>query len=148
FGSTNGTFVNDEQVPANAERELMPGDRLKLGPLDFKIDFVAGQLSDSTPVPDALKSVGSSQVAALKAAAGQKPGSSPAQPPAAPPPAGARRPQPIPPAAASDPDHDAAAAMLLGLGDEEPGTEPQVPEGSTVFDMTSVVPPEGGEQKP
>jgi len=35
MNSTNGTFVNDEQV--QGERELRDGDRLKVGPLDFVV---------------------------------------------------------------------------------------------------------------
>jgi pSer/pThr/pTyr-binding forkhead associated (FHA) protein len=40
-GSTNGTFVNNEQVAA--EREVSNGDQLKVGPLEFtlKIDTAA-----------------------------------------------------------------------------------------------------------
>jgi len=37
FGSKNGTFVNGEQV--KAERELKAGDRLRIGPLEFDIQF-------------------------------------------------------------------------------------------------------------
>ena len=35
LGSTNGTFVNDEQV--RGEREVRDGDVLKIGPLDFGV---------------------------------------------------------------------------------------------------------------
>src|ERR671934_1307214 len=35
FNSTNGTFVNDEQV--KGERELLNGDRLTVGPLYFAV---------------------------------------------------------------------------------------------------------------
>jgi pSer/pThr/pTyr-binding forkhead associated (FHA) protein len=39
FNSTNGTFVNDEQV--QGDRELKAGDRLKVGPLDFVVQIEA-----------------------------------------------------------------------------------------------------------
>jgi len=102
LGSTNGTFLNDEQVVG--DREVMDGDRLRAGPLDFTVQ-VTGK-SDSTPLPDSLKSVPASRGAAPKTA---------------------------------EEDADAAAAMLLGMGDEDPpGSEPKVPEGSTVMEMPAV----------
>ena len=78
-GSTNGTFVNGEQLAANTEREIASGDRLKLGPLDFAVQFTPGKSSDSTPLPDALQSVGSSSK--TTAVAGLKSGSSASQKP-------------------------------------------------------------------
>jgi predicted component of type VI protein secretion system len=39
LGSTNGTFVNDQQV--RGERELNDGDVLKVGPLDFGVRIEA-----------------------------------------------------------------------------------------------------------
>lgn len=135
FGSTNGTFVNDEQLEANTEREIAAGERLRVGPLDFTIQFTAG--SDSTPLPEALKSVGGSKTEGLKAAAGVKPTSSTAAKPAP-----KLQPQPIPKATSEDPD--AAAAMLLGMDDDDPtGAPPVVPEGSTVFEL-----PAGGVATP
>jgi pSer/pThr/pTyr-binding forkhead associated (FHA) protein len=44
FGSKNGTFVNDQRV--KPEAELKSGDRLKVGPLEFEVQFaveVAGK---------------------------------------------------------------------------------------------------------
>jgi pSer/pThr/pTyr-binding forkhead associated (FHA) protein len=43
FDSTNGTFVNDEQI--KGERELKQGDQLKVGPLTFRV------VIEGTPVP-------------------------------------------------------------------------------------------------
>jgi pSer/pThr/pTyr-binding forkhead associated (FHA) protein len=43
FGSTNGSFVNEERV--EGERELTNGDVLKIGPLSFQV-----QIEDSVPV--------------------------------------------------------------------------------------------------
>ncbi len=42
FGSKNGTYVNDERV--TSERELKPGDRLKVGPLEFEVCYDLGSL--------------------------------------------------------------------------------------------------------
>ena len=39
FGSTNGTFVNDQ--PVKGEQELRDGDRFKVGPLDFRVALEA-----------------------------------------------------------------------------------------------------------
>src|SRR6478735_6301765 len=50
-GSTNGTFVNGEQVAA--EREVNTGDRLKVGPLEFDIRIEAG-----VPAPAAARPAG------------------------------------------------------------------------------------------
>lgn len=106
--STNGTFVNDEQI--TGERELAHGDRLRVGPLDFSVVLVPGSRADSTPLPDALKAVGKSGE--------QKP---------------APRPTPAPASTAED-DPDRIAAMLLGMGDDDA----EVPGGSTIMDMPSV----------
>lgn len=120
FDSTNGTFVNDE--PVKGRREVADGDRLKVGPLDFTIT-VTQTKSDTTPLPDALKAVDRSGPRGATPAGGTKPPSRPALP-KAPPPAD---------------DADAAAAMLLGMGDEDPpGSEPEVPGGSTIMEMPSV----------
>src|SRR5438034_2576497 len=43
FGSTNGTFVNDE--PVKGERQLSHDDLLKIGPLSFRVNIEA-----ATPV--------------------------------------------------------------------------------------------------
>ncbi len=94
--STNGTFVNDEQI--TGERELANGDRLRFGPLDFSVVLVPGSRADSTPLPDALKAVGKSGQ--------QKPA-----------------PQPAPASTAED-DPDKIAAMLLGMGDDDAAEVP------------------------
>jgi pSer/pThr/pTyr-binding forkhead associated (FHA) protein len=48
FGSTNGTFVNDE--PVKGEVPLKNGDLLKVGPLSFKV-VIEGQPAPSKPTP-------------------------------------------------------------------------------------------------
>jgi pSer/pThr/pTyr-binding forkhead associated (FHA) protein len=122
FGSTNGTFVNDQQVPADAEVEVTSGDRLKAGPLDFTVNVVSVKPSDATPLPAALKKP-ADDTAEAKAAT----------PPAVAPVEAPAKPQAIPgPQPSGDED---AAALLLGMGDEDSGTPPKVPEGSTVMEL-------------
>ncbi len=48
FGSTNGTFVNDE--PVQGERELRDQDQLKVGPLAFRVLMQKAVLAKSKPV--------------------------------------------------------------------------------------------------
>ena len=141
YGSTNGTFINDQQLTPNAEREVKAGDRIRLGPLDFSIQIVMPRPSDSTPIPDSLKALDSGTIKGLQAAAGVKPGSAVAVKPTA-------KPQPIPTPTKSSSggpeSDDNIAAMLLGLDDDAPSTS--IPEGSTVFEMKAVNP--DGTPKP
>jgi predicted component of type VI protein secretion system len=102
YGSTNGTFINDQ--PVEGEREVTDGDRLRVGPLDFTLKFSPVGPSDSTPLPEALKSV-------------------------------APRPSEPIPSPLSEIDPDQAAALLLGMGDED---NPEVPGGSTVMELPAV----------
>jgi pSer/pThr/pTyr-binding forkhead associated (FHA) protein len=51
FGSTNGTFVNDELV--KTERQLKHNDVLKVGPLLFRVLIEEGAVSEPTPSPPA-----------------------------------------------------------------------------------------------
>jgi len=52
-GSTNGTFINDEQVAG--EREVKTGDKLKVGPLEFelRVDVSAPAPAPAKPAPAA-----------------------------------------------------------------------------------------------
>src|SRR5438046_10097079 len=43
FGSTNGTSVTDEQLPANSEREVKHGDRIKPRPPDLALALAETQ---------------------------------------------------------------------------------------------------------
>lgn len=124
LSSTNGTVVND--VVVAGEIEVVHGDRLKLGPLDFKLDIVATKpKTDSTPLPEALKALTPSSAEKLKAVvASKEPAPAPVKIPST-------------PASDESQEHDSAAAMLLGL-DDEPGAVPVVPEGSTVMDLPAV----------
>lgn len=111
LGSTNGTLVNDQ--PITAEVALAAGDRIKVGPLDFTLKLL-GPASDSTPLPEVLKSVAA------------KPGSTSVKP----------APKPVAPKPKSGAgEDDAMAAMLLGMDDDDPVS---VPGGSTVMELHAV----------
>jgi len=123
FGSTNGTFLNDQ--PVKGEAELHNDDQLKIGPLHFRVRLEA-PAAKPKPAP----------------APAAKPGPKPAPKPGPGAKAPARAAAPAPkPAAGEDED---IAAMLLSLPGEEgeagpAGAAPEVPEGSTVHDIA--VPP-------
>jgi pSer/pThr/pTyr-binding forkhead associated (FHA) protein len=140
LGSTNGTFVNDNVI--TEEQELLPGDRVKVGPLEFTLQLTGR--SDSTPLPDQLKSVDNTASSKLAEAAGTKPPSSSGSVPAPKPsattkPAATPKPTPGPSKPIPKPSAtDDAAAMLLGLDDDEPITDSKVPEGSTVMEIPAV----------
>ena len=137
LSSTNGTVVND--VVVTGEIEVVNGDRLKIGPLDFKIDIAATKpRTDSTPLPDALRAVSPSSAEGLKAVVAPKIPASKSSPQLPSTPVKIKSP---PPTSADDDshEHDSAAAMLLGL-DDDASSVPQVPEGSTVMDMAAVNP--------
>jgi len=143
LGSTNGTIVNE--VAIVGEQKLSPGDRVKVGPLDFTLKFtLLEKKSDSTPLPVVLK--------AMTAAKDSKAGSSAAMPkvefPAKPAPAAKPTPsRPIPKAAtAAQDEQDNIAAMLLGMDDDD-SENPHVPEGSTVMEMPAVLADAAGEKK-
>src|SRR5262249_46245421 len=63
FESTNGTILNDQ--PVKGERELQNGDRLKIGPLEFRIDIQgAAAVSSPTPLPKSAATASSEDEAA------------------------------------------------------------------------------------
>jgi predicted component of type VI protein secretion system len=133
YGSTNGTFLNDNAITPNGEVEVHADDRLRVGPLDFSVQVVIPRPSDSTPLPEALKRMTPGSVEKLKLNAGSG---------AVPDP----RPAPASAPAAADHDHDKMAAMLLGMGDEDSG-EAVVPQGSTVMELPAVIAEGGGGAK-
>src|SRR4051794_37560160 len=49
FGSTNGTFLNDE--PVEGERELKHDDQLKVGPIVFGVRIEKDAMPSQTPPP-------------------------------------------------------------------------------------------------
>jgi predicted component of type VI protein secretion system len=132
FGSTNGTFVNDAQLAPNSTQEIKPGDRVKVGPLDFSVQFGGGKSSDSTPMPDKLKPVTSPSATKLAAAAGAetKSGSGSVPVPPAKSESGTLK------AASTSAGNDDIAAMLLGMDDDGPAS---VPDGSTIMEMPAAV---------
>jgi hypothetical protein len=59
FDSTNGTSVNDE--PVIGEKELMPNDCLKVGPLEFRVVLEKNvPVSKLTPVPQSAATLATS----------------------------------------------------------------------------------------
>jgi pSer/pThr/pTyr-binding forkhead associated (FHA) protein len=131
FDSTNGTFVNDQ--PVKGEVELHEGDVLKVGPLLFSVKIEASPaVNRPTPVPP------------TKAPA-QTPAPAAAKP--APAPAPAKKPAPRP-AEEDSSDEDSVAAMLLSLQDDSGGSSGvpgEVPEGSTIMDLSVPLPGEEGQ---
>jgi pSer/pThr/pTyr-binding forkhead associated (FHA) protein len=130
FGSTNGTYVNDERV--EGERELHNGDQLKIGPIHLTVRLDATPAAAKTPAP-ATKNVAHTPVPPTKGtAAAAKPA--------------AKSGTPAPATKKTDDADDDIAAMLLSLDDGDSaglaGDAP-VPEGSTVFDLK--VPQDGAD---
>jgi pSer/pThr/pTyr-binding forkhead associated (FHA) protein len=124
FGSTNGTFVNEE--PVQGERELLNDDLLKVGPIEFTVRLETAALSPGKPTPaPATRPAGTTPAPAVKKDETPAPASAPT-------------------AKAEKSDEDDIAAMLLELDDGSVPVENKgadgVPEGSTVFDLK--VPPE------
>jgi len=139
FDSTNGTFVNDEQV--KGERELHHDDHLKIGPIEFKVQLESG-VAPSTRTPAPPTKAATMVTPAVGKAAEAKPAESkPADNTPLPATAGA-------PAGKPGSPEDVIAAMLLSLeGDDAGGGKPVdgsgVPEGSTVMELK--IPQEAGE---
>ncbi len=129
FGSTNGTSINDDLLK-DAERELVSGDRVRVGPLDFtvQLDPTAASTGEHTPMPAVVPPE-------VAAAAAVKPAAPPAknQTPG-PRPAVAPTPKLSAPKKGGDASNDDIAAMLLGMEDDE-----SVPGGSTVTDLPAVL---------
>lgn len=132
FGSTNGTFVNDERV--EGERELRHDDQVKVGPITFAVRLeVPAKPAGQTPAP-ATRPVASKTPAPATRPAGPKPGP-------------AKTDTPIPATAAKGGEDDDIMAMLMSdEGGAAEGGEAAIPEGSTVFDLK--VPPEMAGAKP
>lgn len=137
FGSTNGTFINDQ--PVQGEAELHNDDQLKVGPLQFEVRITqdAPAVKGATPKPPTKPIAGvKSAPAAAKAPAARTP-----PPPAKPPADAAKTAFEMPTASAkgSAGEDDDIAAMLLSLHDDDGGSsggsEGEVPEGSTVMEL-------------
>ena len=130
FGSTNGTFLNDQRV--EGEQELQNDDQLKIGPIHFTVRLDASIPSTVTPAP------------ATRPAVANKTPLPPTRPVTKTVPAPDQTPVPASAKAKFVPsgDDDVDISMLLSMeGDDSPtGSGDRVPEGSTVMDL--VVPPE------
>lgn len=138
LSSTNGTLVND--IVVTDEIEVANGDRLKIGPLEFQLDIApAKRRTDSTPLPEALKAVTPSEAGKLKAVAAPKVPATKSSPSVSLPSTPVKITGLAEEISDDSTEHDSAAAMLLGF-DDEPGTTPHVPEGSTVMDLAAVNP--------
>lgn len=128
FGSTNGTFINDEQVAG--EIEVKNGDLFKAGPLVFhvKIELSAAKLA--TPAKPAATSAKTAVSAGV--VAGSK--SSPVL----------EIPEELE-VGSEESDSERLAAILLGSDDEvtaaDGTTEQVVPDGTTAMELPSI----GGE---
>ena len=67
LGSTNGTFVNEQQVYSNAPRLLQPGDTLRVGDTKFTFEvttnapqpasYLGGSTMRATPPPHPRQAV-------------------------------------------------------------------------------------------
>ena len=139
FGSTNGSFVNEQ--PVKEEAELHDNDELKIGPLMFQVRIVQDAPKGATPKPPTKPVAG-----VPAAAAGKAPVKTPL-PPAKAPAASAKTAAEMPAVSqeAGDGGDDDIAAMLLSLNDDDEapsaGLDSQVPEGSTVMEL--MLPKEG-----
>jgi predicted component of type VI protein secretion system len=127
FGSTNGSFVNDERV--QGEVELKHDDRMKVGPLLFAVRLEATAPVNRPTPPPATRPADKKAVAAPKA-----PASTAATPP---------------PATKAASDDDDIANMLLSLADDDmPAASPSsdgVPQGSTQMEIPAQVAPGGSD---
>ncbi len=147
FDSTNGTFVNNEQI--KDEVELHNGDQLKMGPLLFEVRLEASAPVNRPTPPPPTKPVtktapapkASTPAPATAAKASIKPAAASASETATLTPAELAAAGRSDDASSSDDD---IAAMLLSLHDDGTGGSsggiPEVPEGSTVHEMP--LPPE------
>jgi len=150
-GSTNGTFLNDEQIAG--EREAKAGDRLRVGPLEFDLQFEAGAAVVAKPAAAPARTVAKPAVAAKKSTAGS---------------ASARATDTVPeggtivlepgallndlnrvatttivdtPGGGSEDDADQAAAMLLGMDDgpiAAPTIEQMSADATTVMEVPAL----------
>jgi len=125
-GSTNGTFVNDEQIAA--EREIKHGDKLRAGPLEFTIDLEATSakklVTTETVAAKATETVVASKPAVI--------------------------PAPVSVGTEADAeDSENMAAMLLGF-DDGSGASPTVenfnPDNTTVMEMPALGAQQAGQK--
>jgi pSer/pThr/pTyr-binding forkhead associated (FHA) protein len=156
FDSTNGTFVNNEQV--KGEIELHNGDQLKMGPLLFEVRLEASApVNRPTPPPPTKPVTKTAPAGKTNTPVPANASKGLAKPPVAgkpQAPAAVDEGSTMTPAQLAAASGDTAsgdddiAAMLLSLHDEGSpdysGSAPEVPEGSTVHEMP--LPPEVAAQ--
>ena len=138
-GSTNGTFINNEQVAG--EREVKTGDRLRVGPLEFDIKLEVGAPAAKPAAAAAAKPA--SKPAAVGAAAAAtdtvpQGGTVVLDPPAA---KGANTTVVEGSPGSPQDDPDQLAAMLLGLDDpggSGPTVESMSADPTTVMEMPAL----------
>jgi len=153
YGSTNGTVLNGEAI--QGKRQLVHGDALKIGPLEFKLEIVRLPApSDGTPLPESLKQKIPADASGVLvgASAGAKSATTTVAPPKEP---IRSKPQTEPKSPSTETvalsnsgsetfsgqDADDAAALLLSLDDDSPtgeATDSQVPDGSTIMELPAV----------
>jgi pSer/pThr/pTyr-binding forkhead associated (FHA) protein len=63
FGSTNGTLVNNEVV--TGEHEIVNGDIVKVGPIEFRVEMEVTPAVRQTPMPRSMPSDADDAAAAL-----------------------------------------------------------------------------------
>ena len=125
FGSTNGTFLNDQKVVE--EQEITAGDNLKVGPLEFTLKIEGDPVLAPKAAPTLPKTV------LLKIP-------TPASPPAqsdTPTKEEAALNTPLP---TDEEDSDRIAAMMLEMGGDD-AVAGVVPDGTTVLDMPALSDP-------
>lgn len=138
-GSTNGTFINGEQVAG--EQEVQSGDRLRVGPLEFDLRIEAGVPAPAAARPASAKpaSKGGIKPAAAVATDTVPAGGTVVMDPPAAKAANTTVVEGSPGSPQDDADH--LAAMLLGL-DEPAGSGPTVESMSadptTVMEMPAL----------
>jgi len=134
FDSTNGTFVNDQQI--KGEVEVHHDDRLRVGPLSFTVQIEASApVNRPTPPPPTKKPA----MAAAKApAAGKKPEAADSKVLVENKGSAESAGKAPDPSAGGSADED-IAAMLLSLKEEDGMStvlgSGEIPEGSTVTEM-------------
>jgi predicted component of type VI protein secretion system len=149
-GSTNGTFINGDQVAG--DREAKSGDRLRVGPLEFdlKIETIAPAAKPApAPARPAVKPAAAKAVAAKTPAAAAiatdtvpEGGTVILSPHAGPDDRSTSTTIVESPGSGFEEDPDQMAAMLLGLDDGPSGTTPTVEQFSadptTVMEMPAL----------
>jgi pSer/pThr/pTyr-binding forkhead associated (FHA) protein len=154
-GSTNGTFLNDEQIAG--EREVKTGDRLRVGPLEFDLRIEAGTpASKSSPAikpaaapaprPDGKPAAKPHPAAAALATGPVPEGATMIMAPPTPP--GAANTTVVDAGNTLSEDPDQLAAMLLGLDDGSgPTVEQMSADPTTVMEMPALGAKPGEEKK-